>query len=126
MVSLHGFLHGSGQALPPAGEYIAVEKIEAVYKKNPLVEQIWVYGNSFESVLVAVRTSPVGPRTRKHANVPCPHSACCKSSVDVTRQQAIAVTFGLRISDAALAQNMAAALWWCEASGRAAVGVYAS
>jgi len=43
--------------LLPAGEYIAVEKIEAVYKKNPLVEQIWVYGNSFESVLVAVRTS---------------------------------------------------------------------
>lgn len=36
------------------GEYIAVEKIEAVYKKNPLVEQIWVYGNSFESNLVAV------------------------------------------------------------------------
>lgn len=39
--------------LPP-GEYIAVEKIEAVYKKNPLVEQIWVYGNSFENTLVAV------------------------------------------------------------------------
>ena len=40
---------------------MAVEKIEAVYKKNATVEQIWVYGNSFESVLVAVRTalSPV-------------------------------------------------------------------
>ena len=37
-----------------AGEYIAVEKIEAVYKKNPIVEQIWVYGNSFENTLVAV------------------------------------------------------------------------
>ncbi len=34
-----------------------MEKVEAVYKKNPLVEQIWVYGNSFESVLVAVRAS---------------------------------------------------------------------
>ena len=31
-----------------------MEKVEAVYKKNPLVEQIWVYGNSFESTLVAV------------------------------------------------------------------------
>lgn len=31
-----------------------MEKIEAVYKKNPLVEQIWVYGNSFENILVAV------------------------------------------------------------------------
>ena len=36
------------------GEYIAVEKIEAVYKKDPLIEQVWVYGNSFESALVAV------------------------------------------------------------------------
>lgn len=37
-----------------AGEYIAVEKVEAVFKKNSNVEQIWVYGNSYESVLVAV------------------------------------------------------------------------
>ena len=37
-----------------AGEYIAVEKVEAMYKKSSLVEQIWVYGNSFESTLVAV------------------------------------------------------------------------
>ena len=36
------------------GEYVAVEKIEGVYKKNLLVEQIWVYGNSFESSLIAV------------------------------------------------------------------------
>lgn len=36
------------------GEYIAAEKIEAAYKKNEMVEQIWVYGNSFESTLVAV------------------------------------------------------------------------
>lgn len=37
-----------------AGEYIAVEAVEAVFKKNPILEQIWVYGNSFESCLVAV------------------------------------------------------------------------
>eukprot|EP00208_Stichococcus_sp_RCC1054_P000779 CAMPEP_0206135542 /NCGR_PEP_ID=MMETSP1473-20131121/813_1 /ASSEMBLY_ACC=CAM_ASM_001109 /TAXON_ID=1461547 /ORGANISM="Stichococcus sp, Strain RCC1054" /LENGTH=674 /DNA_ID=CAMNT_0053527461 /DNA_START=39 /DNA_END=2063 /DNA_ORIENTATION=- len=36
------------------GEYIAVESVEAVFKKNPALEQIWVYGNSFESCLVAV------------------------------------------------------------------------
>ena len=37
-----------------AGEYVAVEKVEAVYKKSSMVEQIWVYGNSFENTLVAV------------------------------------------------------------------------
>jgi long-chain acyl-CoA synthetase len=37
-----------------AGEYVAVEFIESVLNKNELVEQIWVYGSSFESVLVAV------------------------------------------------------------------------
>lgn len=36
------------------GEYIAVEAVEAVFKKNPAFEQLWVYGNSFESCLVAV------------------------------------------------------------------------
>ncbi|KAJ9526266.1 hypothetical protein QJQ45_009730 [Haematococcus lacustris] len=36
------------------GEYIAVERIENVYKNCSLVEMLWVYGNSFESCLVAV------------------------------------------------------------------------
>jgi long-subunit acyl-CoA synthetase (AMP-forming) len=38
----------------PAGEYVAVEYIESVLGKTETVEQIWVYGSSFESVLVAV------------------------------------------------------------------------
>lgn len=50
----------SGSHLP-AGEYVAAEKIEAAYKKNSLVEQIWVYGNSLESTLVAI-VVPAGVR----------------------------------------------------------------
>lgn len=37
-----------------AGEYIAVERVENVYKQCEIIEQLWVYGNSFESCLVAV------------------------------------------------------------------------
>lgn len=36
------------------GEYVAVEKLESSYKKNLLAEQVWVYGCSFKSCLVAV------------------------------------------------------------------------
>lgn len=36
------------------GEYIAVEKIEGEYQKAPAVGQIWIYGNSFKSFVVAV------------------------------------------------------------------------
>ncbi|KAK7310370.1 hypothetical protein RJT34_07844 [Clitoria ternatea] len=36
------------------GEYIAVENIENKYLRCPLITSIWVYGNSFESFLVAV------------------------------------------------------------------------
>lgn len=36
------------------GEYVAAEKIEATYGKDPVVDQVWVYGNSFESALVGV------------------------------------------------------------------------
>jgi hypothetical protein len=37
-----------------AGEYVAVEFIESVLGKCDMVEQVWVYGSSYESVLVAV------------------------------------------------------------------------
>jgi len=36
------------------GEYVAVEKVESVYSKSNMVDQIWVYGNSFHSSLVCV------------------------------------------------------------------------
>ncbi|OAY25468.1 probable CoA ligase CCL6 [Manihot esculenta] len=36
------------------GEYVAVENLENTYTRCPLVSSIWIYGNSFESFLVAV------------------------------------------------------------------------
>lgn len=36
------------------GEYIALEYLEKVYGITPIVEDIWVYGDSFKSSLVAV------------------------------------------------------------------------
>ncbi|KAF3334984.1 long chain acyl-CoA synthetase 4-like protein [Carex littledalei] len=36
------------------GEYVAVENLENIYGNLPEIDSIWVYGNSFESFLVAV------------------------------------------------------------------------
>lgn len=36
------------------GEYVAIEKVESVYNQLDLLAQVWVYGNSMESSLVAV------------------------------------------------------------------------
>jgi long-chain acyl-CoA synthetase len=43
------------------GEYVAVERIESAYKKLPLIAQIFVYGNSMESMLVAAVVPEEGP-----------------------------------------------------------------
>lgn len=43
------------------GEYIAVEKVEQVYQKSPHVGQLWVYGNSFKSFLLAVIVPAADP-----------------------------------------------------------------
>jgi long-chain acyl-CoA synthetase len=36
------------------GEYVAAEKVEIEYAKSGLIAQVWVYGNSFKSFLLAV------------------------------------------------------------------------
>ncbi|GER42815.1 long-chain-fatty-acid CoA ligase [Striga asiatica] len=36
------------------GEYVAVEYLEKVYTITPVIEDIWVYGDSFKSMLVSV------------------------------------------------------------------------
>jgi len=36
------------------GEYVAAEKIESVYSRSPACGQIWIYGNSLKSFLLAV------------------------------------------------------------------------
>jgi long-chain acyl-CoA synthetase len=36
------------------GEYVAPERLEGIYAKNPLVAQIFIHGDSNESTLVAV------------------------------------------------------------------------
>ncbi|XP_047311914.1 long chain acyl-CoA synthetase 1-like [Impatiens glandulifera] len=36
------------------GEYVAVEYLEKVYSITPIIEDIWVYGDSFKSMLIAI------------------------------------------------------------------------
>mmetsp|Transcript_9612 Transcript_9612/g.10859 ORF Transcript_9612/g.10859 Transcript_9612/m.10859 type:complete len:418 (+) Transcript_9612:767-2020(+) len=36
------------------GEYIAAEKLELIFAKSPLIQQIFVYGDSLQSILVAI------------------------------------------------------------------------
>jgi len=37
-----------------SGEYIASEKIETILSKTTGLQQVWIYGNSFKSFIVAV------------------------------------------------------------------------
>lgn len=48
------------------GEYVAVEFLEKLYGFPPIIEDIWVYGDSFRSMLVAV-VAPHEDNTRKWA-----------------------------------------------------------
>uniref|UniRef100_A0A0E0KY58 Long-chain-fatty-acid--CoA ligase n=1 Tax=Oryza punctata TaxID=4537 RepID=A0A0E0KY58_ORYPU len=56
------------------GEYVAVEYLEKVYVFPPTVEDVWVYGDSFRSMLVAV-VNPHEENTMKWAE-----SNGCKGS----------------------------------------------
>lgn len=47
------------------GEYVAAEKIESEYSQSPLVGQIWVYGNGFHNVLLAVVVPAAEPLYNK-------------------------------------------------------------
>ncbi|XP_010679430.2 long chain acyl-CoA synthetase 1 [Beta vulgaris subsp. vulgaris] len=49
------------------GEYVALEYIEKVYSISPIVEDIWVYGDSLKSMLVAV-VVPNEDNTKKWAD----------------------------------------------------------
>ncbi|PIN15559.1 Long-chain acyl-CoA synthetases (AMP-forming) [Handroanthus impetiginosus] len=48
------------------GEYVALEYLEKVYGITPIVEDIWVYGDSFKSMLVSV-VVPNEENTKKWA-----------------------------------------------------------
>ncbi|XP_038680822.1 long chain acyl-CoA synthetase 1 isoform X1 [Tripterygium wilfordii] len=50
------------------GEYIAIEHLENIYNITPIVEDIWVYGDSFKSMLVAV-VVPHEENTKKWAYI---------------------------------------------------------
>ncbi|ONK63175.1 uncharacterized protein A4U43_C07F12180 [Asparagus officinalis] len=48
------------------GEYVAAEYLEKVYSFAPIIEDIWVYGDSYRSMLVAV-VAPHEDNTKKWA-----------------------------------------------------------
>ncbi|XP_068659082.1 long chain acyl-CoA synthetase 1-like isoform X2 [Aristolochia californica] len=50
------------------GEYVAAEYLEKIYGFTPIVEDIWVYGDSFRSMLVAV-VLPNEDHTKKWAEL---------------------------------------------------------
>ncbi|KAF5833204.1 hypothetical protein DUNSADRAFT_10554 [Dunaliella salina] len=55
------------------GEYVAVERVENAYKMCPIVDQLWVYGSSFENFLVAVvipKEENLKQQTAQQQNMP--------------------------------------------------------
>ncbi|KAF0693243.1 Aste57867_15767 [Aphanomyces stellatus] len=82
------------------GEYVAAEKIENIYAKSPFVAQIFLYGDSFQSCLVAVvvpdpdvvvswaanNNIPDGSNLAKMVARPDLKAAILKSMADVAKE----------------------------------------
>ncbi|KAL1316787.1 hypothetical protein HN51_068937 [Arachis hypogaea] len=64
------------------GEYVAVENLENVYRQLSCIDSIWVYGNSFESFLVAVAnpSKPVLERWAEENGIKIDFDSLCKDS----------------------------------------------
>ncbi|XP_031124946.1 long chain acyl-CoA synthetase 4-like [Ipomoea triloba] len=63
------------------GEYVAVENLENVYGQVPVIDSIWIYGNSFESFLVAI-VSPNKPAIENWAeqnDIPGDFDSLCEN-----------------------------------------------
>ncbi|GJP53476.1 hypothetical protein CLOM_g12640 [Closterium sp. NIES-68] len=63
------------------GEYVAVENLENVYGNCSAIDMVWVYGNSFEAVLVAVvvPNQPALEAWAKGAGVEGDYAALCQT-----------------------------------------------
>ncbi|MED6132560.1 Long chain acyl-CoA synthetase 4 [Stylosanthes scabra] len=64
------------------GEYVAVENLENVYGQLSCIDSIWVYGNSFESFLVAVvnPSKPVLERWAEENGINLDFDSLCQDS----------------------------------------------
>ncbi|XP_033096900.1 long-chain-fatty-acid--CoA ligase 1-like [Anneissia japonica] len=63
------------------GEYIAPEKIENIYMKSSLVEQVWVHGDSFQSfsVGIVVPDRETMPKWAADKGFPCEYEELCRN-----------------------------------------------
>eukprot|EP01024_Parvocaulis_polyphysoides_P034030 TRINITY_DN30148_c0_g2_i3.p1 TRINITY_DN30148_c0_g2~~TRINITY_DN30148_c0_g2_i3.p1 ORF type:complete len:662 (+),score=95.68 TRINITY_DN30148_c0_g2_i3:33-1988(+) len=76
------------------GEYIAVEKLESVFKSNNYVDQIWVYGDSLKNTLVAIVVpSPVSLKalagTDESLEVICKKEDVIKAVLESLRETSV-------------------------------------